>query len=83
MHTILPVGSGHEEDFDNQTHPKQDGVSRSSTTAEIETFFSDVSTTRTNIAIADRSARRCVLPPSPTRRVLGHPVSEPERVAAT
>ena len=31
-------------------------VSRSSTTAEIETFISDVSMTNTNIAIASRSA---------------------------
>src|SRR4051812_47094218 len=33
-------------------------VSRSRTTAEIETFISDVSTTRTNIAIARRIASR-------------------------
>src|SRR6185503_15133182 len=33
-------------------------VSRSSTTAAIETFISDVSTTSTNIAIASSSARR-------------------------
>ena len=33
-------------------------VSRSRTTAEIETFISDVSTTSTNIAIAKRRARR-------------------------
>ena len=33
-------------------------VSRSSTTAEIETFISDVSNTSTNIAIASRRARR-------------------------
>jgi hypothetical protein len=33
-------------------------VPRSSTTAEIETFISDVSTTRTNIAIASRRASR-------------------------
>jgi hypothetical protein len=33
-------------------------VSRSRTTAEIETFISDVSTTRTNIAIASRIASR-------------------------
>ena len=33
-------------------------VSRSSTTAEIETFISDVSTTSTNIAIASRMASR-------------------------
>src|SRR6476646_407443 len=33
-------------------------VSRSLTTAEIETFISEVSTTRTNIAIARRIARR-------------------------
>ena len=34
-------------------------VSRSSTTAEIETFISDVSTTRTNIAIESRMASFC------------------------
>ena len=33
-------------------------VSRSSTTAEIDTFMSDVSTTRTNIAIASSSPSR-------------------------
>src|SRR3954471_18582485 len=33
-------------------------VSRSVTTAEIETFISEVSTTRTNIAAASRSIRR-------------------------
>src|SRR5215213_3880769 len=33
-------------------------ASRSRTTAEMETFISDVSTTRTNIAIASRSASR-------------------------
>src|SRR4030095_2254732 len=33
-------------------------VSRSRTTAEIDTFISDVSTTSTNIAIASRRARR-------------------------
>jgi hypothetical protein len=33
-------------------------VSRSSTTAAIETFISDVSTTRTNIAIDSRMASR-------------------------
>ncbi len=33
-------------------------VSRSCTTAEIETFMSDVSTTSTNIAIASRTANR-------------------------
>jgi len=33
-------------------------VSRSRTTAEIETFISDVSTTSTNIAIASRIASR-------------------------
>ena len=35
-----------------------------STTAEIETFISDVSTTRTNIAAASRTARRELKPPS-------------------
>ena len=39
-------------------------VSRSSTTAEIETFISDVSTTRTNIAIASSTDSRELLPPS-------------------
>src|SRR4051794_25417614 len=33
-------------------------VSRSSTTFEIDTFISDVSTTSTNIAMASRTARR-------------------------
>src|SRR6478752_2893915 len=33
-------------------------VSRSSTTAEIDTFINEVSTTRTNIAAASRSIRR-------------------------
>ena len=33
-------------------------VSRSRTTAEIDTFISDVSTTSTNMAIASRMARR-------------------------
>src|SRR3954452_4235588 len=33
-------------------------VSRSSTTAAIDTFISDVSTTRTNIAIASSTAQR-------------------------
>src|SRR3954453_1521631 len=33
-------------------------VSRSSTTLEIDTFISDVSTTRTNMAIASSTARR-------------------------
>src|SRR5262245_55439680 len=33
-------------------------ASRSRTTAEMETFISDVSTTRTNMAIASRIARR-------------------------
>ena len=33
-------------------------VSRSSTTAEIDTFISDVSTTKTNIAMASRYASR-------------------------
>ena len=37
-------------------------VSRSRTTAEIETFISDVSTTSTNIAIASRTAS-AVSPP--------------------
>src|SRR5829696_2960921 len=35
-------------------------VSRSRTTAEIDTFISDVSTTRTNIAVASRNASRGV-----------------------
>ena len=33
-------------------------ASRSCTTAEMDTFISDVSTTRTNIAIASSTARR-------------------------
>ena len=33
-------------------------VSRSSTTAEIDTFISEVSTTRTNMAIASRTPSR-------------------------
>ena len=37
-------------------------VSRSSTTAAIDTFMSDVSTTSTNIAIASSRARRGLLP---------------------
>ena len=37
-------------------------VSRSSTTAAIDTFISDVSTTSTNIAIASRTARPAPLP---------------------
>ena len=37
-------------------------VSRSSTTAEIDTFISDVSTTSTNIAIASRRASFGLLP---------------------
>ena len=37
-------------------------VPRSWTTAEIDTFISDVSTTSTNIAIASRIARREALP---------------------
>jgi hypothetical protein len=40
-------------------------VSRSRTTAEIETFISDVSTTSTNIAIASRIASRGVLIATP------------------
>ena len=40
-------------------------VSRSCTTAEIETFISDVSTTSTNIAIASSNARREL--PAPPR----------------
>jgi hypothetical protein len=40
-------------------------VSRSSTTAEIETFISDVSTTSTNIAIASSTGRRRAPPVRP------------------
>lgn len=40
-------------------------VPRSSTTAEMETFISVVSTTRTNIAIASRMASRGFHSPSP------------------
>ena len=39
-------------------------VSRSLTTAEIDTFINDVSTTRTNIAIANRMPRRRSLGPN-------------------
>ena len=39
-------------------------VSRSSTTAEIDTFISDVSTTSTNIAIANSSDSRALPTPS-------------------
>ena len=39
-------------------------VLRSLTTAEIDTFISDVSTTRTNIAAESSSARRELKPPS-------------------
>jgi len=40
-------------------------VSRSRTTAEIETFISDVSTTSTNMAIESRSASRRFIRTSP------------------
>ena len=40
-------------------------VSRSWTTAEIDTFISDVSTTSTNIAIASRMGSRLLLASSP------------------
>ena len=52
-------------------------VSRSSTTAEIDTFISDVSTTSTNIAIASRMATSGLpVPSSGTagRGFLGHVV---------
>jgi hypothetical protein len=62
-------------------------VSRSRTTAEIETFISDVSTTRTNIAIASRTAssfwrpRTRSEPPIPGPPAMGtsHPVSAHSR----
>ena len=41
-------------------------VSRSSTTDEIDTFISDVSTTSTNIAIASRIGSRLLLASSPS-----------------
>jgi hypothetical protein len=41
-------------------------VSRSRTTAEIETFISEVSTTRTNIAIASSTASRVLPDRAPT-----------------
>src|SRR6478735_3840286 len=51
-------------------------VPRSRTTAEIDTFISDVSTTRTNIAIASRMASRPLngaeAPPLPVMRTLKH-----------
>ena len=43
-------------------------VSRSSTTAEIDTFISDVSTTSTNIAAASTSDSR-VFPPAAVDRL--------------
>ena len=51
-------------------------VSRSPTTAEIETFINEVSTTSTNIAIARTKASRVLPAPSaeavvPTPRVMG------------
>src|SRR3954471_20085535 len=46
-------------------------VSRSRTTDEIETFMSDVSTTRTNIAIQSRIASRRLLVASSAAPVLG------------
>src|SRR3954468_8991892 len=62
-------------------------VPRSSTTAEIDTFISDVSTTRTNIAIARSSASRplngtvplvsaSMAQPSTTGRPCGPPVRD-------
>ena len=45
-------------------------VSRSRTTAEIETFMNDVSMTNTNIAAASRIARRGAPAPSPTGSAL-------------
>src|SRR5688572_19341665 len=69
-------------------------VSRSPTTAEIETFISDVSTTSTNIAAASRTANRELCgccsgtgglaslltePPTASERVLGRlPVRSPD-----
>ena len=44
-------------------------VSRSSTTAEIDTFIREVSTTRTNMAIASSTIRRLL--PCPTGSVSG------------
>ena len=46
-------------------------VSRSSTTAEIDTFMSDVSTTSTNIAIDSRMASFGLLPPETTSSGMG------------
>ena len=53
-------------------------VSRSSTTAEIETFISDVSTTSTNIAAANKTANRGLAVPSAgtpalVSAAIGHP----------
>ena len=57
-------------------------VSRSSTTAEIDTFISDVSTTSTNIAIASRMATRRL--PVPSREPRGWPsVTRRRRPART
>ena len=52
-------------------------VSRSSTTAEIETFISDVSTTSTNIAIASSSDRRGLPELASGASIVGSSVTAP------
>jgi hypothetical protein len=53
-------------------------VSRSRTTAEIDTFISDVSTTSTNIAMASRSPRRGLPVAGGATPVSGRSVTSPE-----
>src|SRR5688500_9191432 len=56
-------------------------VSRSFTTAEIETFISDVSTTSTNIAAASRRANRVLCGCSTAARELSSMLTGPPREA--
>ena len=58
-------------------------VSRSLTTAEIDTFISDVSTTSTNIAIASSSDRRGLATPSSGALVAASLVTGPRRSYGT
>ena len=57
-------------------------VSRSRTTAEIDTFISDVSMTNTNIAAANRSADRGV-PAASSATPNPHPASSLEHGSVT
>ena len=57
-------------------------VSRSRTTAEIETFINEVSTTNTNIAIASSKARRWLLPPASVGGAASLVASAIERIMA-